>query len=103
MEGGGGKLFLLSVFLDVCKKYYYHYYGADFDKSLNKGISNILLPCVEAGEADWIYFIKKIVILFWFCQNFLKRHRGKLVSTQKKMLPDQRFQWKLSENYHKYF
>ena len=40
-------------------------------------------PCVEAGEADWVYFYKILVRFFGFANNFLMRHRGKLGSTQK--------------------
>ena len=36
----------------------------DFSTRLPKGVFNILAPCVEAGKADWIYFIK-------YCSDFI--------------------------------
>ena len=53
-------------------------------------------PCVEAGKADWVYFIRYWSAFFGFANNFLVRHRGKLGSTQKKMLPDLFLYWELS-------
>ena len=46
----------------------------------SKGICNILPPCVEPGQADWVYLIK-----YWsfFCFVWPMRHSGKLVEQEK--------------------
>ena len=57
--------------------------------------------CVEAGEADCVYFISPL--FFVLPKHFFMRHHGKMSKTQKKCSRTKSFTGSFQKKYHKFF